>query len=733
MDEEGSVEIDLAALVADVETADGSLTYAIVGDGPANGDLTGEGSIRSYTPGADFEDTDSFDYRVTDRGDPDNCGEPGPACDAPRTSATKTITITVEGINDAPVLDNTGDPTLTSIVEDTTESGGNTVAEILATGANGDPITDADENALEGIAVTGTDSENGTWEYSTSGGEGWSPVGTSDAEARLLSPAARLRFVPAADFNGSATLGFRAWDQTSDHTDGEVGDTTENGGTSAFSTAKETASIAVTAENDDPVAEDDAYAVNEDATLTITAPGVLENDNDKDEDSLTAILETNVSNGTLTLDESGSFTYTPTANFNGTDSFTYRANDGDDDSNIADVTITVDPVAENRQTVTVTRIGNARITSSPAGIDCGNVCSADFDEGTVVTLMATPDPGWTFSGWAGACGGSATCVLTVDTGKAVTAAFEPPPPTPAQNVNAEVVSGRVLVKPPGTGQFVPLTAATQLPVGTQFDATQGRVELTAARAGGITDTSQFYEGAFEVSQQGATAITELRLLLGDFNVCSLQFAAAEKNKRPVRRVWGSGRGKFRTRGRYSSATVRGTIWKTEDRCDGTLTQVQEGSVTVRDFGRNRQIVVRAGRSHLAEPLPRGISRYGCTIIGTARRDVLRGTRRRDVICGLGGNDVLSGLGGNDRLLGGAGNDRLIGGLGNDVLDGGNGRDRLDGGNGNDRLDGGPGTDVVRGGRGVDLMISKKRDRGRDRVRGGPGKDQCRTNAVRACP
>ena len=196
MDEEGSVEIDLAALVADVETADGSLTYAIVGDGPANGDLTGEGSIRSYTPGADFEDTDSFDYRVTDRGDPDNCGEPGPACDAPRTSATKTITITVEGTNDAPVLDNTGDPTLTSIVEDTTESGGNTVAEILATGANGDPITDADENALEGIAVTGTDSENGTWEYSTSGGEGWSPWGPRTLKlgcSRLLPGSASSR------------------------------------------------------------------------------------------------------------------------------------------------------------------------------------------------------------------------------------------------------------------------------------------------------------------------------------------------------------------------------------------------------------------------------------------------------------------------------------------------------------------------------------------------------------
>ena len=107
--------------------------------------------------------------------------------------------------------------------------------------------------------------------------------------------------------------------------------------------------------------------------------------------------------------------------------------------------------------------------------------------------------------------------------------------------------------------------------------------------------------------------------------------------------------------------MRGTVWRTDDRCDGTLTQVQEGSVTVRDLGRKKDIVVRAGKSYLAEPLPAGVASAGCTIIGTSRRDVLRGTNRRDVICGLAGNDVITGLGGNDKILGGPGNDRLFGG------------------------------------------------------------------------
>jgi uncharacterized repeat protein (TIGR02543 family) len=452
--------------------------------------------------------------------------------------------------------------------------------------------------------------------------------------------------------------------------------------------------------NRSPNAVDDLLMTSEDTAGSLN---VLANDSDPDGDPISLVGATDGSHGTVNCIV-GVCTYTPAPNYNGTDSFIYTINDGRGGSDSGTVNVTVNPVDEPRQTLTVTRIGNARITSSPPGIDCGDICTAEFELGTVVTLTATPDPGWTFSGWTGACGGSASCVVTVDSGKSVTAKFALPPPTPGQNVNATPIAGNVLVKPAGTAQFVPLSQPSRVPVGSQFDATKGRVELTAARAGGIIDTSQFYDGTFQVSQPTPTALAELRLVLGDFSVCSLpSFTAADKNKRRVRRVWGSGKGKFRTRGRYSSATVRGTVWKTEDRCDGTLTQVQEGSVTVRDVGRKKDIVVRAGKSYLAEPLPPGVASAGCTIIGTSRPDVLRGTKRRDVICGLAGNDVLMGLGGNDKILGGPGNDKLFGGRGNDLLDGGDGKDWIDGG---------PGA---------------------NRVRGGAGADRCRTDAIRACP
>ena len=97
--------------------------------------------------------------------------------------------------------------------------------------------------------------------------------------------------------------------------------------------------------NDAPVANDDSYSTSEDTLLTvIAANGVLVNDTDIDGDVLTTRLITDVTDGTLTLSADGSFAYLPDANFNGSDSFTYVANDGTVDSNEVTVTIDVDAV-----------------------------------------------------------------------------------------------------------------------------------------------------------------------------------------------------------------------------------------------------------------------------------------------------------------------------------------------------------------------------------------------------
>ena len=90
-----------------------------------------------------------------------------------------------------------------------------------------------------------------------------------------------------------------------------------------------------------PVASDDSASGPQDTAVVVSAPGVLSNDSDPNSDQLTALLDTNPSNGIVLLNSDGSFTYTPNTGFSGTDSFTYHAYDGELDSNSATVTVTI--------------------------------------------------------------------------------------------------------------------------------------------------------------------------------------------------------------------------------------------------------------------------------------------------------------------------------------------------------------------------------------------------------
>ncbi|HWP93164.1 MAG TPA: Ig-like domain-containing protein [Thermodesulfobacteriota bacterium] len=104
---------------------------------------------------------------------------------------------------------------------------------------------------------------------------------------------------------------------------------------------KAVASVTITIVDGMPVASNDSYSTPENTPLTVDAPGVLGNDIDAEGDPLSAILVSDVSKGTLTLNADGSFTYTPSADFNGTDSFTYKANDSTADSNVVTVSLTI--------------------------------------------------------------------------------------------------------------------------------------------------------------------------------------------------------------------------------------------------------------------------------------------------------------------------------------------------------------------------------------------------------
>lgn len=139
-----------------------------------------------------------------------------------------------------------------------------------------------------------------------------------------------------------------------------------------------------------PVAQDDAYSTNEDTQLSIIATaGVLANDSDADGDSLTAVLDTATSAGTLTLNGAGSFTYTPNSNFNGIDTFTYHANAGTANSEVATVTISVTPVNDSPL---ASDDSAATPEDTPVGI---NVTVNDSDiDGTIdpTTVRITQQP-----------------------------------------------------------------------------------------------------------------------------------------------------------------------------------------------------------------------------------------------------------------------------------------------------------------------------------------------------
>jgi hypothetical protein len=190
------------------------------------------------------------------------------------------------------------------------------------------------------------------------------------------------------------------------------------------------------------------------------------------------------------------------------------------------------------------------------------------------------------------------------------------PPQLGVNVGASAVRGTVLVGVPARGgsarasqkgvRFVPLTVGRRIPVGSFLNTRRGTARLTSARdRAGSTQSGTFSNGLFQVLQsrrRSARGLTDLVLKGSSFRRCGKSRrsrGAGTAQSRLVRRLRANARGRFRTRGRHSAATVRGTIWETQDRCDGTLTKVRRGRVAVRDFRRKRTIVVRAGKSYLA--------------------------------------------------------------------------------------------------------------------------------------
>ena len=179
-------------------------------------------------------------------------------------------------------------------------------------------------------------------------------------------------------------------------------------------------------------------------------------------------------------------------------------------------------------------------------------------------------------------------------------------PVLGRTVSLEAVRGIIRVNPPGAGGFVALGDLASLPVATVVDASRGTVALQSALPDGGTQSGSFRGSRFQIRQSAqGNGVTNLHLRGGGMASCragagSSGLASAARRKKPKRRLWGSDKGgRFRTHGRDSVATVRGTRWSVTDRCGGTVTRVREGAVDVRVRATGRVIRLAAGERHFA--------------------------------------------------------------------------------------------------------------------------------------
>jgi VCBS repeat-containing protein len=367
-------------VLANDSDADGDALHAMLVAGTGHGALTlnADGTF-TYTPDAGFNGTDTFTYTTND---------------GTTVSAPAVVTITVAPANDPPVAVNNAysiseDAVLTVgapgvLANDTDPDGdvihatmvASTVHGSLTLNADGSftytPATNfngtdtftyrAEDGSLSSAPATVTITVNAVNDapvainnaYSTNEDTALTVnapgvlVNDTDADGDVLNATlfkdplhgavtmnadGSFTYIPATNFNGTDTFSYKARDAST-------------------SSGPATVTITVNAVNDAPVAVDNAYGTNQGTTLTVNAPGVLSNDTDADGDALSAMLAVGPANGTVALAPNGGFVYTPAASFNGTDTFTYRAEDASSSSAPATVTITVAPVTDGYRIVT---------------------------------------------------------------------------------------------------------------------------------------------------------------------------------------------------------------------------------------------------------------------------------------------------------------------------------------------------------------------------------------------
>ncbi|MEZ5813825.1 MAG: Ig-like domain-containing protein [Alphaproteobacteria bacterium] len=457
--------------------------------------------------------------------------------------------------------------------------------------------------------------------------------------------------------------------------------------------------------NTDPVANDDSATGAEDTALVID---VLANDNDPDGDILSIDSVTNGANGSVVINPNGTVSYTPNANFNGSDSFTYTVDDGNGGQKTATVDVTVNPVDD---APVLTNTGGAVNEDAVLILTTAMLSMADIDTptGSRVFTLQTPPPNGTLYLSGGALAAAATFTQQDIIDGLLT--YEPDPDyNGVDSFGFDISDGTTTL----TGQVFNLNIAEVTDVFTgdasdnTLNGTGGADEFHGGLGddelqGGNGDDDYYFTGGNDtIIETGGTDVLHLPEGVGVQHISFLRYAAA----------------------------LNDLIVHVDDGDGDPLTSL--GSVTIEN-----QFLAPAGNQvetlRFFPNFDADLTNQRVTTFGTAGDDTVSGiafgANPDDTILGFDGADTLDGGAGNDTLFGGSGNDHLIGGIGGDALFGNQDNDTLDGGEGDDFIFGDrdnsagselyTGDDILNGGGGNDWMEGNK---GNDTLNGGDDND-----------
>jgi VCBS repeat-containing protein len=544
-------------------------------------------------------------------------------------TASQLVTVTINGTNDAPVLSAAATPVLASVTEDAGAPAG-AVGTLVSSLVNLNPppggldnVTDADNGAITGIALTGVNSANGTWWYSTNGGSDWTAVGAVSETSALLLAAdtnTRLYFQGDSNFNGTVSDGvtFRAWDQTSG-TAGTMESTAVSGGSSAFSSTTDTASISVAAVNDNPIAASDVLYVSNSTIVTLPTSMLLANDTDIDGAAL-GVIAISVVTGTLaspvTINPNGTFTFTTGASGGTIASPTivtlsYTLGDGASGTATGSITLNVLDTTSGGNTVNL-----AGVASYQGSYIDGKAGNDTLSDGAFQSVLV---------------GSSGNDQLNGNAGSDLLIGGE-------NNDNLSGGAGNDVLRGGGNNDDIDGGAGAEDLIDFS-DATGGTgITFTLTQSSGSTS---FNTPAS--TNLGTDSYRNIEGVIGTANADTLTGSASNDILR-------GGAGNDTLDGAGGAADLL-------DFSDGaaglTFTLTQGGSATSFD----------ASAAGLGSDTYRNFE----GVIGTAFADTITGSASADQLRGGGGNDAIDGLGGDDRIVGGTGADTLTGGADNDTF------------------------------------------------------------------